>query len=42
VSHVWVDGKILVKEGKLTTLNEQEILAKSLFWEDRIKINKNG
>ena len=42
VSHVWVDGKILVKEGKLTTLNEQEILAKALFWEDRIKINKNG
>lgn len=42
VSHVWVDGKILVKEGKLTTLNEQEILAKALFWEDRIKIKKNG
>ena len=42
VSHVWVDGKILVKEGKLTTLNEQEILAKALFWVDRIKINKNG
>lgn len=42
VSHVWVDGKILVKEGKLTTLNEQEILAKALFWENRIKIKKNG
>ena len=42
VSNVWVDGKILVKEGKLTTLNEQEILAKALFWKDRIKINKNG
>ena len=42
VSHVWVDGKILVKEGRLTTLNEQEILAKALFWEDRIKIKKNG
>ena len=42
VSHVWVDGKILVKEGKLTTLNEQEILAKALFWEDRIKIKKYG
>ena len=42
VSHVWVDGKILVKEGRLTTLNEQEILAKALFWENRIKIKKNG
>ena len=42
VSHVWVDGKILVKEGKLTTLNEQEILAKALFWENRIKIKKYG
>ena len=42
VSNVWVDGKILVKEGKLTTLNEQEISAKALFWENRIKIKKNG
>ena len=42
VSHVWVDGKILVKEGRLTTLNEQEILAKALFWENRIKIKKYG
>jgi 5-methylthioadenosine/S-adenosylhomocysteine deaminase len=42
VSHVWVDGKILVDEGKLTTLDEQEILARTLFWEDRIKVKKNG
>ena len=42
VSHVWVDGKILVNEGKLTTLDEQEILARAIFWEDRININKNG
>ena len=42
VSHVWVDGKILINEGKLTTLDEQEILARALFWEDRIKIKKNG
>lgn len=42
VSHVWVDGKILVNEGKLTTLDEQEIVARALFWKDRIKIKKNG
>jgi hypothetical protein len=33
---------MLVNEGKLTTLDEQEILARAVFWEDRIKIKKNG
>ena len=42
VSHVWVDGKILVNKGKLTTLDEQEIVARTVFWKDRININKNG
>jgi len=42
VSHVWVDGKILVNAGKLTTLDEQEIVARTVFWKDRININKNG
>ena len=42
VSHVWVDGKMLVNEGKLTQLDEQEILARSISWKDRININKNG
>ena len=42
VSHVWVDGKILVNEGKLTTLDEHEIVARTVFWKDRININKNG
>lgn len=42
VSHVWVDGKILVNEGKLTSLDEQEIVARTVFWKDRININKNG
>lgn len=41
VSHVWVDGKILVNEGKLTSLDEQEIVARTVFWKDRININKN-
>ena len=42
VSHVWVDGKILKNEGKLTILDEQEIVARTVFWKDRININKNG
>ncbi len=42
VSHVWVDGKILVNQGKLTTLDEQEIVARTVFWNGRININKNG
>ena len=32
VSHVWVNGKMLLNEGKLTTLNEQELLLRAQFW----------
>lgn len=42
VSHVWVGGKILLDNRKLMTLDEQEILARAVFWEDRIKIKKDG
>lgn len=42
VSHVWVDGKILLNEGKFTTLDERELLHRAAFWRDRIRIKKNG
>lgn len=33
VSHVWVNGKMLLDEGKLTTLDEQELLPRVQFWQ---------
>jgi 5-methylthioadenosine/S-adenosylhomocysteine deaminase len=37
VSHVWVDGEILLDNRVLMTIDEQEILAKSRLWRNRIK-----
>jgi len=42
VSHLWVGGKMLLKEKKLTSFDEDDILARVHFWENRIKINKDG
>jgi len=36
VSNVWVAGKELLKDRKLTTLNEKEIVAKAKEWGDKI------
>ncbi|SCY41908.1 5-methylthioadenosine/S-adenosylhomocysteine deaminase [Nitrosospira sp. Nl5] len=36
VSHVWVNGKILLSDGELTTLNEQELLVRTEFWRERM------
>lgn len=33
VTHVWVDGKALMEEGKLTTLNVKELCEKAKEWE---------
>ena len=37
VSHVWVDGELLLDNRVLMTIDEQEILAKSRLWRNRIK-----
>jgi len=37
VSDVWVAGRHLVKEGVLTTLDEDDILAKTRAWQHKIK-----
>lgn len=37
VSDVWVAGRHVVKEGVLTTLDEDDILAKSQAWQQRIR-----
>jgi 5-methylthioadenosine/S-adenosylhomocysteine deaminase len=32
VSHVWVNGKILLNCGELTMLDERELLLRAEFW----------
>ena len=36
VSHVWVDGKLLVDQGKLNTIDRQEIQGIANYWQNRI------
>ena len=36
VSHVWVDGKLLVDNGNLTTVDIGEVNARAAYWHDRI------
>jgi 5-methylthioadenosine/S-adenosylhomocysteine deaminase len=36
VSHVWVNGQCLLKEGKLTTLNEKELISQAKAWASKI------
>jgi 5-methylthioadenosine/S-adenosylhomocysteine deaminase len=36
VSHVWVDGELLVKHGKLLTIDSAEIIARASYWRDKI------
>ena len=36
VSHVWVNGKMLLNEGKLTTLDEPELLRRTAYWREQI------
>mgnify|MGYP001160327365 FL=1 len=36
VSHVWVNGQLLLNEGELVTLNEAEIIERTQYWQNRI------
>ncbi len=36
VSHVWVNGVLLLNERNLTTLNSHELKAKAAYWQDKI------
>lgn len=36
VSHVWVNGRMLLKDKELTTLNEQNLRQRAVFWQERI------
>jgi hypothetical protein len=35
VSHNWVAGKILLKDGKLQTLNESSLIRSAQRWRDK-------
>jgi 5-methylthioadenosine/S-adenosylhomocysteine deaminase len=36
VSHVWVNGELLVNEGQLTTLDRKDLLARASYWQTKI------
>lgn len=36
VTHVWVAGKSLLREGKLSALNEEDLLARTQYWHRKI------
>ncbi len=36
VSHVWVNGKMLLDRGELTTLDREELLRRAGFWREQI------
>ncbi len=37
VSHVWVNGELVVDNGNLTTIDAREVEARAAFWHDRIE-----
>jgi 5-methylthioadenosine/S-adenosylhomocysteine deaminase len=36
VSHVWVNGKMLLENKKLTTLNTSELENRAVYWQERL------
>ncbi len=36
VSHVWVNGKLLLDEGELVTLNRAELIVRATQWQKRL------
>ena len=36
VSHVWVNGKMLLRDGELTTLDREELLQRAEFWREQM------
>jgi 5-methylthioadenosine/S-adenosylhomocysteine deaminase len=37
VTHVWVNGDMVVKEGRLTRLDTRELTAKAAYWKEKIR-----
>ena len=42
VSHVWVNGKILLDEGRLTTLDEPDLVRRTAYWREQIGSMNEG
>ena len=42
VTHVWVDGDLLLEDGTLTRLDQASILATAARWKDKIRIQDSG
>lgn len=40
VSHVWVNGELLLDERRLTRLDQRELVAKAAFWQKKISQGK--
>lgn len=41
VSHVWVNGKMLLQDGELTTLDSTDIRSRTLYWQERIAASRS-
>jgi 5-methylthioadenosine/S-adenosylhomocysteine deaminase len=37
VTHVWVNGELVVDDGRLTRLDPRELTAKAAYWKDKIR-----
>ena len=37
VSHVWVNGELLVENGRLTRLDTRELAANASYWQAKIR-----
>jgi len=37
VSHVWVNGELMVENGRLTRLDTRELAAKAAYWKEKIR-----
>ena len=42
VSHVWVNGRMLLQDKKLTTLNYSDLHYRTTFWHERITASSNN
>lgn len=42
VSHVWVNGELLVNEGRLTQLDTSELTARANHWKEKIRNQESG
>jgi 5-methylthioadenosine/S-adenosylhomocysteine deaminase len=42
VTHVWVDGEPLLKDGTLTRLDPRDLLARASIWGDKVRLQDTG